>query len=670
MPRTGRRDGQHRHGGPRLDAPRDGHLDRRRPRCTARGLARGARGARPPAGLAHARRGAGGLARHVIGPLLIANRGEIAVRVARTAHALGLPTVAVFTDADADALHADAADVAVRVSSYLDGAAVLEAARAAGARAVHPGYGFLSENAAFARAVRDAGLTWVGPPAEAIELMGDKERAKAAAAQAGVPVVPPGADGGFPVMVKAVAGGGGKGMRVVLSAAELEDATAAARREAGAAFDDDRVLVERYVERPRHLEVQVLADQHGTVIHLGERECSLQRRHQKVVEEAPSPVVDPGLRERMCEAAVALARACGYEGAGTVEFIATADAGEVFFLEMNTRLQVEHPVTELVYGVDLVAEQLRVAAGEPLRLRQADVVARGHAVEARLYAEDPAAGHLPVSGTVRRFRAPVGEDIRIDAGIREGSEVGTAYDPLLAKVIAHGDDRAIALGRLDRALAGLELLGLTTNAGFVRTLLARDDVRAGEQDTGLVERVLAEAVPAVPEDLLPAAALAAAGTATPPGPWRRRFEQGEVRIEDGRVTVDGRTWTGAVRDLGDGAVRVTLDGVARRYAVDVEGDEVVWIARDGHHLEARTARRARGAGAAADGALEAPMPGTVLLVHVQDGDRVQAGDVLLVIESMKMELAITAPTAGTVEGLDLRPGDRVALRQPLVAVTA
>jgi len=606
----------------------------------------------------------------VIGPLLIANRGEIAVRVARTAHALGLPTVAVFTDADADALHADAADVAVRVSSYLDGAAVLEAARAAGARAVHPGYGFLSENAAFARAVRDAGLTWVGPPAEAIELMGDKERAKAAAAQAGVPVVPPGADGGFPVMVKAVAGGGGKGMRVVLSAAELEDATAAARREAGAAFDDDRVLVERYVERPRHLEVQVLADQHGTVIHLGERECSLQRRHQKVVEEAPSPVVDPGLRERMCEAAVALARACGYEGAGTVEFIATADAGEVFFLEMNTRLQVEHPVTELVYGVDLVAEQLRVAAGEPLRLRQADVVARGHAVEARLYAEDPAAGHLPVSGTVRRFRAPVGEDIRIDAGIREGSEVGTAYDPLLAKVIAHGDDRAIALGRLDRALAGLELLGLTTNAGFVRTLLARDDVRAGEQDTGLVERVLAEAVPAVPEDLLPAAALAAAGTATPPGPWRRRFEQGEVRIEDGRVTVDGRTWTGAVRDLGDGAVRVTLDGVARRYAVDVEGDEVVWIARDGHHLEARTARRARGAGAAADGALEAPMPGTVLLVHVQDGDRVQAGDVLLVIESMKMELAITAPTAGTVEGLDLRPGDRVALRQPLVAVTA
>jgi acetyl-CoA/propionyl-CoA carboxylase, biotin carboxylase, biotin carboxyl carrier protein len=606
----------------------------------------------------------------VIGPLLIANRGEIAVRVARTAHALGLPTVAVFTDADADALHVDAADVAVRVSSYLDGAAVLEAARAAGAGAVHPGYGFLSENPAFARAVRDAGLTWVGPPAEAIELMGDKERAKAAAAEAGVPVVPPGADGGFPVMVKAVAGGGGKGMRVVLSAAQLEEATAAARREAAAAFGDDRVLVERYVERPRHLEVQVLADRHGGVIHLGERECSLQRRHQKVVEEAPSPVVDPGLRERMCEAAVALARACGYEGAGTVEFIATSDAGEVFFLEMNTRLQVEHPVTELVYGIDLVAEQLRVAAGEPLRLRQTDVVARGHAVEARLYAEDPAAGHLPVSGTVRRFRTPAGEGVRVDAGIREGSEVGTAYDPLLAKVIAHGDDRATALGRLDRALAGLELLGLTTNAGFVRTLLARGDVRAGEQDTGLVERVLAEAVPAVPEDLLPAAALAAAGTATPPGPWRRRFEQGEVRIEDGRVTVDGRTWTAAVRDVGGGAVRVTLDGVARRYAVDVEGDDAVWIAREGHHLEARTARRARGAGAAADGALEAPMPGTVLLVHVQDGDRVEAGDVLLVIESMKMELAITAPTAGTVEGLDLRPGDRVALRQPLVAVTA
>jgi acetyl-CoA/propionyl-CoA carboxylase biotin carboxyl carrier protein len=606
----------------------------------------------------------------VTGPLLIANRGEIAVRVARTAHALGLETVAVFTDADAGSPHVDAADVAVRVGSYLDGAAVLEAARAAGARAVHPGYGFLSENPAFARGVAEAGLVWVGPPAEAIELMGDKERAKAAAAAAGVPVVPAGTDGGFPVMVKAVAGGGGKGMRVVRSADELGEATAAARREAAAAFGDDRVLVERYVERPRHLEVQVLADAHGTVIHLGERECSLQRRHQKVVEEAPSPVVGPELRERMCAAAVALARACGYEGAGTVEFIATPDAAEVFFLEMNTRLQVEHPVTEMVYGLDLVAEQLRVAAGEPLRLRQSDVVARGHAVEVRLYAEDPAAGHLPVSGTVRRFRPPAGEGVRVDAGIRSGSEVGTAYDPLLAKVIAHGEDRAVALRRLDRALAGLELLGLTTNAAFARTLLARDDVRAGEQDTGLVERALADGVAPVPDDLLPAAALAAAGTATPPGPWRRRFEQGEARVADGRVTVDGRTWTAAIGDLGDGAVRVTLDGVARRYAVDAEGEDVVWIAREGHHLEARTARRVQGAGATADGALEAPMPGTVLLVHVQDGDRVEAGDVLLVIESMKMELAITAPTAGTVEGLHLRPGDRVALRQPLVAVTA
>ena len=606
----------------------------------------------------------------MISPLLIANRGEIAVRVARTAHAMGLRTVAVFTEADTDALHVDVADEAVRVSSYLDAAALLEAARTAGARAVHPGYGFLSENAAFARAVGEAGLTWVGPPAAAIELMGDKARAKAAAAAAGVPVVPEGMDGGLPVMVKAVAGGGGKGMRLVRSAADLEEATAAARREAAAAFGDDRVLVERYVERSRHLEVQVLADRHGAVIHLGERECSLQRRHQKIVEEAPSPVVNPELRERMCAAAVDLARTCEYEGAGTVEFIATPDAGEVFFLEMNTRLQVEHPVTELVYGLDLVAEQLRVAAGEPLRLRQEDVVAQGHAVEARLYAEDPAAGYLPVTGRVRRFRTPRGEGVRVDAGIREGGEVGTAYDPLLAKVIAHGEDRATALGRLDRALAGLELLGLTTNAAFTRALLARDDVRAGVQDTGLVERALAEGVPGPPPDLLPAAALAAAGTGTPPGPWRRRFEQGEARIADGRVSVDGRTWTAAVRDLGDGAIRVTLDGVARRYSVAVEGDDVVWIARDGHHLEARTTRRARGAGAAADGALEAPMPGTVLMVHVQDGDRVEAGDVLLVIESMKMELAITAPRAGTVEGLHLRPGDRVTLRQPLVAVTA
>src|SRR4051812_49199839 len=325
-----------------------------------------------------------------LSPVLIANRGEIAIRVARTAHALGLATVGVVTDADAGAAHADATDMVVSIASYLDAEELLRAARATGARSVHPGYGFLSENAAFARAVAEAGLTWIGPPPAAIELMGDKGAAKEAAARAGVPVVPAGDDGGFPVIVKAVAGGGGKGMRVVRSAGELEEATAAARREARSAFGDDRVLVERYLERPRHIEIQVLADAHGACVHLGERECSLQRRHQKVVEEAPSPLLTPEQREAMGAAAVRAALACGYEGAGTVEFVVSSlRPGEHFFLEMNTRLQVEHPVTELVTGLDLVEEQLRVAAGRPLRQAQDAVVLRGHAVEARVYAEDP-----------------------------------------------------------------------------------------------------------------------------------------------------------------------------------------------------------------------------------------------------------------------------------------
>ncbi|MCW2998392.1 MAG: ATP-grasp protein [Solirubrobacterales bacterium] len=622
------------------------------------------------------------------GPVLIANRGEIAVRVARTVHDLGLRSVAVFTDADAAAPHVDACDVAVQIGSYLDGAAVLDAARRTGAQAVHPGYGFLSENAAFARAVVDAGLTWVGPPPAAIELMGDKGAAKDAAVAAGVPVVPAGDAGGYPVVVKAVAGGGGKGMRVVRSADELEGATAAAKREAMSAFGDDRVIVERYLERPRHIEVQVLADAHGTVVHLGERECSLQRRHQKVVEEAPSPVVDAALRQRMGDAAVRLAAASGYEGAGTVEFIVPETApgqtpGEFFFLEMNTRLQVEHPVTEIVYGVDLVEQQLRVAAGEPLTLRQDELVPRGHAIEARLYAEDPATGFLPSTGTIVHYAEPFGTGVRMDSGVRAGSEVGTQYDPMLAKVIASGEDRATALRRLDRALAELELLGVATNAAFTRRLLARADVASGAMDTGLLERVLAGQDPTpldlgLPADLLPAAALAAAGTAQPPGPWRRRFagdtagEHVDVSVHAGQVTVDGRTHAGAgVRPVPgeDDVVRVTLDGVSRRYAVHVTGD-VIHVARDGHHLAARTHRPVRSGAGALAGSLEAPMPGTVLLVHVANGDTVTEGDVLLVLESMKMELSITAPRDGTVEGLELAVGDRVALKQPLVAVVA
>jgi acetyl-CoA/propionyl-CoA carboxylase biotin carboxyl carrier protein len=498
--------------------------------------------------------------------------------------------------------------------------------------------------------------------------MGDKAKAKEAAVRAGVPVVPAGEEGGYPVMVKAVAGGGGKGMRVVRSAGELETATAAAKREAQAAFGDDRVMIERYLERPRHIEIQVLADRHGTVLHLGERECSLQRRHQKVVEEAPSPVVDADRRARIGEAAVALARACGYEGAGTVEFIAPAEGSEFFFLEMNTRLQVEHPVTELVYGVDLVLEQLRVAAGEPLALRER--APNGHAIEARLYAEDPANGFLPASGRVLRYREPALEGVRVDSGIRAGSQIGTDYDPMLAKVIAHGPDRATALRRLDRALASLEVLGVTTNAAFTRALLSRDDVRAGTIDTGLIERILSdEPPPPPPADLLAAAALAAAGTAWPDGPWWRSFSgHGEVRVNAGRVTVGERVWeAGAVADGADGSVRVTLDGVQRRYAVEMS-PEAIFVARDGHHLELRTERLAGGGEGGLVNGLEAPMPGTVLLVHVADGDAVHEGDVLVVLESMKMELSIAAPHDGVVDGVAVAPGDRVALKQPLLAV--
>jgi acetyl-CoA/propionyl-CoA carboxylase biotin carboxyl carrier protein len=603
-----------------------------------------------------------------LSPVLIANRGEIAIRVARTAHALGLATVGVVTEADNDpahpAAHADATDTVVSIGSYLEADELLRAARASGARSVHPGYGFLSENAAFARAVADAGLTWIGPPPEAIELMGDKGAAKDAAAAAGVPVVPAGGDGGYPVVVKAVAGGGGKGMRVVRSADELEAATATAQREARAAFGDDRVIVERYLERPRHIEIQVLADAHGNVVHLGERECSLQRRHQKVVEEAPSPVVSPALRARMGAAAVALARACGYAGAGTVEFIAPGDASEFFFLEMNTRLQVEHPVTELVYGVDLVEQQLRVAAGETLTLEQEDLVPRGHAVEARLYAEDPASGFLPATGEVRVYREPRDQGVRVDSGIRLGSVVGTSYDPMLAKVIAYAEDRATALDRLDRALATFALAGVTTNAAFTRALIARDDVRAGEMDTNLLERVLDDLAVGPPDDLIAAAMLAAAGTATPEGPWRRALAgHGEARVAGGTVTVGERTWTAAI--AGD---RITLDGLTRRYSIALDGDDAVYVARDGHHAEVRTARPDRSGAALPEGSLEAPMPGTVWAVNVANGDAVREGDVLIVLESMKMELSITAPRDGVVEGLALKAGDRVTLKQPLVAV--
>ena len=498
--------------------------------------------------------------------VLIANRGEIAVRIIRTLDRLGIASVAVYSDADAGAPHVRAAGEAVRIgpppaaASYLNIDAIIAAALATGAEAVHPGYGFLAENAAFARACAAAGLVFVGPPPGAIEAMGDKIAAKATVAAAGVPVVPGTGKPGmsdeeliislngpvFPLLVKPSAGGGGKGMRVVGSPGELPAALAAARREARAAFGDDTLLIERYITRPRHIEIQVLADTHGTVTHLGERECSLQRRHQKIIEEAPSPLLDETRREAMGGAAVEAARSVGYTGAGTVEFIVPGDSPDEFcFMEMNTRLQVEHPVTELVYGLDLVEWQLRVAAGERLTVARPATPA-GHAVEARVYAEDPARGFLPTGGTVLALREPAGEGVRVDSGLAEGMAVTSAYDPMLAKVAAWGPDRATALRRLDAALADTAVLGVTTNVAFLRTLLADPDVQAGHLDTTLAERVADRLAPpaasgavdhTTSDEALATAALARLLTREPaPGvvdPWD---------IPDG-WRVGGRAWT-------------------------------------------------------------------------------------------------------------------------------
>jgi acetyl-CoA/propionyl-CoA carboxylase biotin carboxyl carrier protein len=522
--------------------------------------------------------------------VLIANRGEIAVRIIATLDRLGIASVAVYSDADAGAPHVRAAGEAVRIgpppaaASYLNIDAIIAAALAAGADAVHPGYGFLAENAAFARACAAAGLAFVGPPPGAIEAMGDKIAAKATVAAAGVPVVPGTGKPGmsdeeliislngpvFPLLVKPSAGGGGKGMRVVGSPGELPAALAAARREARAAFGDDTLLIERYITSPRHIEIQVLADTHGTVTHLGERECSLQRRHQKIIEEAPSPLLDEARREAMGGAAVEAARSVGYTGAGTVEFIVPGDSpDEFYFMEMNTRLQVEHPVTELVYGLDLVEWQLRVAAGERLTVARPATPA-GHAIEARVYAEDPARGFLPTGGTVLSLREPSSEGIRVDSGLAEGMTVTSAYDPMLAKVAAWGPDRATALRRLDAALADTAVLGVTTNVAFLRTLLADPDVQAGRLDTTLAERVAdaAAGITRPPDEVLAAAALArllarepAAGVVDPwdiPDGWR----------------VGGRAWTKFRFAVGPGRVaEVRVRGLASADAEVAVGDE-------------------------------------------------------------------------------------------------
>ncbi|MFF7972701.1 biotin carboxylase N-terminal domain-containing protein [Streptomyces sp. NPDC007905] len=626
--------------------------------------------------------------------VLVANRGEIAVRVIRTLRSLGVRSVAVFSDADADARHVREADTAVRIGpapaaeSYLSVERLLEAAARTGAQAVHPGYGFLAENAAFARACEEAGLVFIGPSADAIALMGDKIRAKETVRAAGVPVVPGGRDPdlaeaarelGAPVLLKPSAGGGGKGMRLVRDMSVLDEEIAAARREARASFGDDTLLVERWIDRPRHIEIQVLADGHGNVVHLGERECSLQRRHQKIIEEAPSVFLDDRTRAAMGEAAVQAARSCGYRGAGTVEFIVPGgDPSQYYFMEMNTRLQVEHPVTELVTGLDLVEWQLRVAAGERLGFAQEDVQLTGHAVEARICAEDPARGFLPSGGTVLLLNEPEGDGVRTDSGLTEGTEVGSLYDPMLSKVIAYGPDRETALRRLRAALAETVTLGVQTNAGFLRRLLAHPAVVAGELDTGLVEREVDGLVSTdVPEAVYEAAAAvrlealqpAAEGWVDPfavPSGWRLggtpKPPAFPLRVTE-PVTYSPR---GSHTVTGD-RVTVTLDGV--RDTFHRAGD---WIGRDGDTWHVRdhdpvAASLTRAAHAGAD-SLTAPMPGTVTVVKVAVGDEVTAGQSLLVVEAMKMEHVVSAPHAGTVTELDVTPGSTVAMDQVLAVV--
>ncbi|MFF7599997.1 acetyl-CoA carboxylase biotin carboxylase subunit [Streptomyces mirabilis] len=636
--------------------------------------------------------------------VLVANRGEIAVRVIRTLRALGVRSVAVFSDADADARHVREADTAVRIGpapaaeSYLSVERLLEAAARTGAQAVHPGYGFLAENASFARACAEAGLVFIGPPADAIALMGDKIRAKETVKAAGVPVVP-GSSGsgltdaqlaeaareiGTPVLLKPSAGGGGKGMRLVRDASALGEEIAAARREARASFGDDTLLVERWVDRPRHIEIQVLADGHGNVVHLGERECSLQRRHQKIIEEAPSVLLDAGTRAAMGEAAVQAARSCGYEGAGTVEFIVPgSDPSSYYFMEMNTRLQVEHPVTELITGLDLVEWQLRVAAGERLPYGQEDITLTGHAVEARICAEDPARGFLPSGGTVLALHEPQGDGVRTDSGLSEGTEVGSLYDPMLSKVIAYGPDRATALRKLRAALAETVTLGVQTNAGFLRRLLAHPAVVAGDLDTGLVEREAEELLAGsgdVPEEVYDAAAAVRLSSLAPaeggwidpfsvPSGWRLGGEPAPVVFHlraPGLEPVAHRPR--GTSTVTPGRVSVTLDGV--RHTFHRAGD---WLGREGDAWHVRdhdpVAASLTGAAHAGVDSLTAPMPGTVTVVKVAVGDEVTAGQSLLVVEAMKMEHVISAPHAGTVSELDVTPGTTVAMDQVLAVIT-
>ena len=689
---------------------------------------------------------------HPIATVLIANRGEIAVRVMRTLRRMGIRSVAIYTDDDERALHVREADLAINLSDlplpedadagartrYLSIPAVIEACRISGADGVHPGYGFLSENTAFAAACEENGIAFLGPGSRAIETMGDKITAKNAVMKFDVPVVPglarPGLsddelvaaapDVGFPVLIKPSAGGGGKGMHVVERAEDMAAAVARARREAASSFGDDTLFLERFVLRPRHIEVQVIADKHGNVVHLGERECSLQRRHQKVIEEAPSPLLDDETRARIGEAACNTARSVDYVGAGTVEFIVSADApDEFFFMEMNTRLQVEHPVTELVTGLDLVEWQVRVAAGEPLGFTQDDVTLTGHAIEARVYAEDPARGFLPTGGEVIALSEPSGPGVRVDSGLRVGTVVGSSFDPMLSKVIAYGPDRATALRRLDAALARTHIAGVVTNIDFCRFLLHDPDVVAGRLDTGLLDaRVGDHEAVAAPDAALIAAAVTLIGAGSTGwnrtdgwrpntrGARRVRFQIGETTEAASGIVEVALTSIGSpqeavqiTRDVpaaltsprpeaardevimiehsdesGGGSARhliITLAGqrhtVTTSVATDKAGVRTVWVAtgdgtfalKEAPHVSLRAS-----AAGAAGGDITSPMPGAVTAVQVENGAEVKAGDVVVIVEAMKMEHSLTAPISGTAQILT-PAGTQVAVDEVLARIT-
>jgi 3-methylcrotonyl-CoA carboxylase alpha subunit len=663
--------------------------------------------------------------------ILIANRGEIACRVITAARAMGIRTVAVYSDADRDARHVALADEARRIgppearASYLNVEAILAAARDTGAEAIHPGYGFLSENEEFAAACDKAGIVFIGPSPEAIAAMGDKSAAKRLMEKAGVPLVP-GYHGenqdpaflqkeadkiGYPVLIKASAGGGGKGMRIVPDAKGFAAALESAKREAKSSFGDERVLVERYLERPRHIEVQVFGDKHGNLLYLFERDCSVQRRHQKVLEEAPAPGLSPGRRKAMGEAAVAAAKSIGYSGAGTVEFIAGQD-GTFYFMEMNTRLQVEHPVTEMITGLDLVRMQLSAAAGEPLLLKQKDLEIRGHAIEARIYAENPAKGFLPSTGTLRHLRAPRGAEfsigggpVRVDSGVREGDTITPHYDPMIAKLIVWGEDRAIALGRMRAALADYEIVGVATNVEFLARAVAGKAFSDADLDTGLIERCRAELFPedagASEEDLAAAAlaellaelaqsAAAASASGDPHSPWyivdgwrlnlgshlELVFAEGErshgveIHFTAAGLTFACRGRTQPVSGRQEGGVLHVMLGDAA-FRVRAVRDGAHWhLFRDGRHrvLALQSAQTAPEPDSAL-GTLAAPMPGKVLQVLVAVGARVTKGTPLVILEAMKMEHTIAAPHDGQVAELHFKAGEQVNEGAELLRLT-